>query len=220
MEHKYFKIRNPETGIWIQEYGDTYNKLIDSGKYTETQLLRQPKWAIKKPKNSKVLRGYVNQYKNEQRLKTIVIPEEIIVEEIFMKVDNSYFVPIWLVSKKFNTYMNDKGFWEKMYNKYYGNSEMKARLPNLTFLEVFKICFNLKFIQVTFGIQNPITLLNLYNSTMLNIHGGMSRKFLYALQFMHNVTTINFHPKLFGYNCIPHELDKMPQLKNVNYVKQ
>ena len=55
---------------------------------------------------------------------------------------------------------------------------------------------------------------------MLNIYGNMSCKFLYALQFMHNVTTINFHPNTLGNNFVYSDLDKMPKLEKVIYNKK
>lgn len=202
-----------DTNVW------RYILLIDSGKYTESELLNQQKCATVKPTNSKILQGYINKFNNEQKLKQI-IPDEIIMEEIFMHFDNSYLVQFWLINKKYNIYMNNNSYWERVYNTWYNNSGMKTRLPDYTFLQVFKICFNLKFIQITFGTNNPTTLLNLYNSTMLYIHGGMTRKFLYALQFMHNVTTINFHPNTFGNYFISSDLDKMPKLEKVIYNKK
>lgn len=58
MESKYFKVKNPETGGWIDMYGPTYKKLIESGKYTETQLSKQQKLRSTKPKSPLTLQNY------------------------------------------------------------------------------------------------------------------------------------------------------------------
>lgn len=192
------KIRSPKTGRIINVGGSTYNNLILKNKYT---------------------------YNNSQLSKPEMyfLPEEIIFEEILMNMDNPNFMSLCKTNKNFYKLCNSQIFWEKMYNKYYSDSGMIQRLPNKSYAELFKICYNLHFIQKTFA--NPISIANLYDSTHLNIFGGMSNEFIYALQFMDNLTSIdiNVNINMFPIVFSNHQqtlLKKIPNLKSIKTIKE
>lgn len=148
-----------------------------------------------------------------------MLPEEILFEEIIMQSDNPDFMSICNSNKNFTKLCSNDLFWKKMYEKYYLDSGMKANLPDATYLELFKICFNLTFIQKTF--KNPISIGTLYKSVDINIYGGVNfSRMMKSLIYMHKLTKITFYvndiTKPFN---LPPELNKLPFLKEIIYKK-
>jgi hypothetical protein len=149
-----------------------------------------------------------------------MLPEEILFEEIIMQSDNPDFMSICKSNKNFVKLCSNDLFWKKMYEKYYLDSGMKVILPNATYLELFKICFNLTFIQKTFA--NPISIAQLYNSSDLNIYGGVNySRMMKSLIYMHKLTKITFYvndvTKPFN---LSNELNQLPLLKEISYKKK
>lgn len=136
-----------------------------------------------------------------------------------MQSDNPDFMAICKSNKSLNKLCNNDLFWKKMYEKYYSDSGMRAVLSDATYLELFKICFNLTFIQKTFS--NPIGLSQLYNSTTLNIYGGVNfSRMMKSLKYMHRLTKITFYvndiTKPFN---LSNDLNKLPLLNEIIYKK-
>lgn len=209
-----FKIKSPKTGRLIDAYGTAYNNLLKEG-YKDSQLLSHKIPVVKSPKSVKVLN---KQKEYLKYIESIMLPDEIIFEEIIMKMDSPDFISICRLNKKFNKLCDNEHFWQKMYNKHYNDSEMKALLPDISYKELFEICYNLHFIQITF--TDGISLKKLYQSTIINIHGGANRKFLTALSYMNNLISINFYIKdLSKPIIIPHSVNQLPFLTEINYKK-
>lgn len=154
-----------------------------------------------------------------KQIENTILPEDIIFEELIMHMDNPDFMSICKSNKKFNVLCKNDMFWKKMYEKYYLDSGIKAILPDATWLELFKICFNLTFIQKTFA--NPITLNDLYNFTQLEIYGGVNfSRMIKSLKYMHKLTKITFIVKdITVPYSLSKELNELPFLKEIIYKK-
>lgn len=154
----------------------------------------------------------------KQRIDNIYIPDEILFEEIIMRMDSPDFIKMCKTNKRFQSICNDKTFWKRMYEKHYGDSDIKNVLPDLTYFELFKTCYYLNIIQKTFS--NGIALKDLYHSKLININGGANSKFLIALSYMYHLEEINFYIKnLNNPIIIPKEVNALPFLKKVFYHK-
>lgn len=188
------KMRSPKTGRMIAVGGATYNKL---------STIHKQEYLSK-----------INPRLNPN------LPTEIVFEEILMHMDNPDFMSLCKTNKEFNKLCKSEQFWKLMYEKYYNDSGMKTRLPDATYLELFKICYNLHFIQLTFG--EPISISHLYNSVGLNIYSNHlnNKKFVYALQFMHNLKSITIYVKDLSQKLIPNGLDQLPFLEQVIFEKK
>lgn len=139
-------------------------------------------------------------------------------EEIIMKMESPDFIKICQLNKTFHKLCNNQHFWHKMYNKYYGDSGMKQLLTNIEYDELFKICYNLHFIQITF--VDGISLTDLYNSHDISISGDVNLKFLTALGYMHHLEEINFSISDFTKVIyIPRIINDLPLLKKITYQK-
>lgn len=210
----YFKIVNPKTGRLIDAYGTTYNNLIKEG-YKEEKLLSKKFTTNQPPKSVKVLKKHKEQ---KDYIESIVLPDEIIFEELIMKMDSPDFISICKLNKKFNNLCNYEKFWRKMYMKYYSDSGMEYVLPDTSYKELFKICYNLHFIQITF--TDGISLKDLYNSTTINIYNANNKKFLTALSYMNNLTQITFYIKdLSKPILVPESVNQLPFLTEITYKK-
>ena len=206
----YQKIRNPKTGNLIYLYGGAYNKLINSGEYKESYLASLPRTLTgKKPKSTSVIRK--TQYE-KKRLEDIVIPEEILMEEILMKTDNPDFISICKSNKRFSELCKNDKFWQKMYNKYYGDSGMKELLSGISYYELFKICYNLSI----FSTLGPIKTVYL-TTGMTFIIGSYVPKYIKSASYMHNLEKITI--EVNSYDVIPqlYELKDLPKLKTVEF---
>ena len=210
----YYKVQNPKTGHMIDAYGITFNKLLTQG-YTEEQLLKNKVGTSQKPKSPKVQQVYKEKQKY---LESIMLPEEIIFEEIIMQMKESDFLSICQANKKFLKICDNENFWRKMYNKYYGDSGMSDVLPDLSWLELFKTCYHLTILQKTFN--GGIALKDLYKSKDINIYGIVDRKLLKALGYMYHLKEINFHiADLSKPIIVPADVNALPFLTRITYNK-
>ena len=209
----YQQINNPKTGRLIYLYGDTYNKLIDSGEYKESYLASLPRMSIgHAPKSTSIIKKAKSEKK---RLADIVIPEEILMEEILMKTDNPDFISICNSNKKFNELCKNEKFWQKMYIKYYGNSGMKELIGNISYYELFKICYNMGLL-LKFNLGPDIKTIYLLKAVMITTTDNMA-KILKIVSYMHNLERITIKVKNFDYIPQIPEIKNLPLLKNVNY---
>lgn len=120
---KTHKIKSPKTNRWIDVYGVTYNKLLKDG-YTNEQLL-----------SSNISNTFIT-----------MLPDEILLEEIFMKSDTLEFINLCQSNKKYNELCKDENFWMKIYNKYFSDTGMSKLLPTLKYSKLVEICYNLHFL--------------------------------------------------------------------------
>ena len=209
----YYKVQNPKTGKMIDMYGATFNKLLTQG-YTEQQLLSTKYATSQKPKSPKVQQVYKEKQKY---LESLVLPEEIIFEEIIMQMKEPDFMSICKANKSFNKLCSNDHFWHKMYNKYYGDSGMKELLKDLDYLGLFKICYNLYFIQ---KISGNISIKQLYEAKQITASGEVSTKIFTAVSYMYNLTEITFNIKDFTKPIIiPSAINALPFLLKITYNK-
>lgn len=216
------KIRSPKTGRYIDVYGPAYNKLLKNG-YTNEQLLKQYK-IPSVTKNKKILSIYKQK---QDYLQTLQLPDEILFEEVIMQMDSPDFMSICQSNKKFLNLCQDEKFWEKMYYKHYGSSEMRELLSDMSFSELFKICYGLTLLN-TKMFKNKETIKELYTEwdvivfpNILPFRYNSGYDVLKLMRFMHNLQKIIFKVKNITDTppILPPELNNLPFLTEVKVEK-
>jgi hypothetical protein len=213
------KIRNPKTGRYIDVYGPAYQKLLKEG-YTEQELLKQPK-IPSTTKNIKILSTYKQK---KEHLQSLLLPDEILFEEVIMKMDTPDFMPLCKTNKKFLNLCQSELFWEKMYYKHFGTSEMKELLPDMTWLELFKTCYGIYRVKKR-GLLSNHTIKQIYTmpSVMLTTHGIsniVTRNTLKNLIYLHSLRSIIIKiDHLTNLPMIPSELNQLPFLTTIKFEK-
>lgn len=204
------QILSPKSNRWIDVYGPAYNKLLKEG-YTEAQLLKGYKMPSK-TKNKKILSVYKQK---KEHLESIIIPDEILFEEIIMQMDTLDFMSICQTNKKFYNLCHDKKFWEKMYNKYY---RMRAILPDMPFSELFKQCYGLYLLQkVSFRDK---TIIDLFRAESIIIPVNIHKKLKGLLHYLYNLKKITFTaPDILNPPPLPEKLNELPFLTEIIYKK-
>jgi len=212
------KIRNPKTGRYIDVYGPAYQKLLKEG-YTEQILLKQPK-IPSTTKNKKILSTYKQK---KEHLQSLLLPDEILFEEIIMKMDTPDFMPLCKTNKKFLSLCQSELFWEKMYYKHFGTSEMKELLPYMTWLKLFKTCYGIYRVKKR-GLLPNNTIKEIYTtpSIIFTIKNGdvAITSTLQNLIYLHSLQAIIIIvPDLTNLPMIPKELNQLPFLNVIKFEK-
>lgn len=176
-------IRSPKTGRMIKINGPTYNMLKTEG------------------------------YFKPQTVKSQLLPDEIIIEEIIMHADTPDFMAICNTNKKFKSICDNELFWKKMVYKYYADSGLLTLKKS--YAEIFKIAYHLSLLHAT--STSNTTLLDWYEFEQITIHQGWPQKLLDAIYYMNSLEIIIFQVKDFE------NLQKLthypPNLKKIKYVK-
>lgn len=213
------KIRNPKTGRYIDVYGSAYQKLLKEG-YTEQILLKQPK-IPSTTKNKKILSTYKQK---KEHLQSLLLPDEILFEEVIMKMDTPDFMPLCKANKKFLNLCQSELFWEKMYYKHFGTSEMKELLPDMTWLELFKTCYGLYKIKKR-GLFSNDTIKRIYTTTSIifttkDLNNVTITYTLQNLIYLHSLQSLIIKvPDLTNLPMIPKELNQLPFLNTIKFEK-
>ena len=215
----YYQIQNPKTNKWIYINSPTYNKLIDNNEYSEEYLTSLPMKLAKKPKGATI--RLKTQEQTSKKLKNINLPDEILLEEILMNMDNPDFVQFCQTNKKFNKICNDDKFWQRMYNKYYKNSGLKEEIEktrHMTYKEAFEYAYNLSFLVNVWGMP----LLDVYDTSEITIKGYPYIKREYkAISYLDGLEVINIvFNDINSLPPIPYQLKRLPNLKKIIYEKQ
>jgi hypothetical protein len=98
---------------------------------------------------------------------------------------------------------------------------MKQKLPNSTYSELFKICYNLSII--IGNNNNNYKILDYYEADLLRVHSLPSKKYLYALRYMENLKELTIVTNEFQYiqgiNSF-RLFDYIPNLKKLTFDKE
>lgn len=209
-----YKVRNPKSGRLINVNGDIYNKLIRSGEYTREQLLLLPVTPFSEPRRSSKKKVMTN----------MTLPDEIIFEEILMKTDNPDFISICRSNKKFQQLCNNDIFWKRLYNKYYGDTNMEQEVrknnKNISYYELFKICYNLSlFLEKVPTLSD--NLITLYNAKSITLHHSNILKFIKFVPYLKGLKKITINIPAYNPEFIVSfkEFNELPLLTTIEYKK-
>jgi hypothetical protein len=127
--------------------------------YTENELLPNfitNEMIILNDFNDTKMKGYLN-------TSIVLLPDEIILEEILKNTDIDNFINICKTNKRYYEYCSNDLFWEKLYHKYYDHSLMYDGVKS--YYETFKLCYQLDYLIKKLNLKYSIY--DLYNKTKL-----------------------------------------------------
>jgi Leucine-rich repeat (LRR) protein len=138
----------------------------------------------------------------------VLLPDEIILEEILNKTDIDNFINICKANKRYYEYCSNDLFWKKLYHKYYNNTEMYE--DTKSYYETFKLCYQLDYLIKKLKLKLKYSIYNLYNKKSLDLsNNGLSEipKEIGQLQ--------NLQRLYLGYNKLSEIPKEIRQLQNL-----
>lgn len=197
---------NPETG------GMTFDRVRNVKYYTK--LCKSYGYKIKNVPVNRPKLVWVKKYKP-----VMILPEEIIIEEIIMKSDVPNFTHICQSNKKFQEICKKENFWERLYIKYYADTRLHETLEInefTTFFELFKLAFSLDNLIKAFKIKNTTDIVSLYLHRKLDLSAenvsnhNLRTSIPYGIGYLTNLSKLNL-----SYNKINEISDRIGNLKNL-----
>jgi Leucine-rich repeat (LRR) protein len=199
------KIRSPKTNNLITVNKITYNKLLKEG-YTENELLSKSitnKMIILNDFNDTKMEGYFN-------TSITLLPDEIILEEILNNTNIDNFINICKANKRYYEYCRDDLFWEKLYYKYYDNSQMFD--DTKSYYETFKLCYRLDYLIKKLKLNYSIY--DLYNTENLLLYNKILSEIPKEIGQLQKLKRLALRNNKL--NEIPKEIGQLQKLKRLD----
>jgi hypothetical protein len=137
----------------------------------------------------------------------VLLPDEIILEEILNNTDIDNFINICKANKRYYEYCSNDLFWEKLYHKYYDHSKMHD--VTKSYYETFKLCYQLDYLIKKLKLKYSIY--NLYNTTILYLNNNKLSEIPKEIGQLHNLQYLYLnHNKL---SEIPKEIGQLQHLQ-------